>query len=148
MHSDLLAEGKPIWTIVRNGQQTHNICFRIYFYDKKIYSWYTLNETARGQRLCVSLVTKLCFYNPMDCSPPGSSDHGISKQEYWSGLPFPFPGNPPDQGIKLVSPALAGRFFAADPPMATWSLIRVSSWSYFIHWPCMAFIVLLSYQTL
>ena len=42
--------------------------------------------------------------NPMDCSPPGSSVHGFSGQEYWSGLPFPSPGNLPDPGIKPVSP--------------------------------------------
>ena len=29
------------------------------------------------------------FCDPMDCSPPGSSVHEISQQEYWSGLPFP-----------------------------------------------------------
>ena len=37
-----------------------------------------------------------------------------SRQEYWSELPFPIPGDLPDPGIKLaslVSPALAGRFF-------------------------------------
>ena len=30
--------------------------------------------------------------DPMDCSLPGSSIHGISRQEYWSGLPLPSPG--------------------------------------------------------
>ena len=30
--------------------------------------------------------------DPMDCSQPGSSVHGFSRQEYWSGLPFPSPG--------------------------------------------------------
>ena len=38
----------------------------------------------------------------------------FSRQEYWSGLPFPTPGDLPDAGIEpasLVSPALAGRFF-------------------------------------
>ena len=30
---------------------------------------------------------------------------GISKQQYWSGLPFPFPGNLPDPGIEPMSPA-------------------------------------------
>ena len=30
--------------------------------------------------------------DPMDCSLPGSSVHGFSRQEYWSGLPFPSPG--------------------------------------------------------
>ena len=45
------------------------------------------------------------FYNPMHCSPPGSSLHGILRQEYWSGLPFPSPGELPDPGIKTASPA-------------------------------------------
>ncbi|ELR60425.1 hypothetical protein M91_18992, partial [Bos mutus] len=39
---------------------------------------------------------------------------GFPRQEYWSGLPFPTPGDLPDPGIKpasLVSPALAGGFF-------------------------------------
>ena len=40
---------------------------------------------------------------------------GFSRQEYWSGLPFPLPGDLPNPGIKpvfLESPASAGRFFA------------------------------------
>ena len=44
---------------------------------------------------------------------------GFPRQEYWSGLPFPFPGDLSDSGIELVSPsgdhALAGRFFATEP---------------------------------
>ena len=39
---------------------------------------------------------------------------GFSRQEYWSGLPFPPPGDPPDPGIKPVSPALAGGFFTTE----------------------------------
>ena len=41
----------------------------------------------------------------MDCSPPGSSVHGISREEYWSGLLFPPPGDRPDPGIEPTSPA-------------------------------------------
>ena len=44
-----------------------------------------------------------------------------SRQEYWSGLPFPPPGDFPDPGIEPESPALAGRFFTTEPtgkPMA------------------------------
>ena len=37
--------------------------------------------------------------DPMDCSPLGSSVHGISRQEDWSGLPFPSPGDLPDPGV-------------------------------------------------
>ena len=42
----------------------------------------------------------------------------FSRREYWSGLPFPTPGDLPDPGIEpvsLVSPALAGGFFTSEP---------------------------------
>ena len=41
---------------------------------------------------------------------------GFSRQEFWSGLPFPLPGDLPDPGIELTSPALTGRFFTTEPP--------------------------------
>ena len=40
---------------------------------------------------------------------------GLPRQEYWSGLPFPSPGDLPYPGIKLVSPALAGGFLTSEP---------------------------------
>jgi len=40
---------------------------------------------------------------------------GFSRQEYWSGLPFPSPGDLPGPGIEIASPALAGRFFITEP---------------------------------
>ena len=40
---------------------------------------------------------------------------GFCRQEYCSGFSFPPPGDPPNPGIKPVSPALAGRFFTAEP---------------------------------
>jgi len=47
---------------------------------------------------------------------------GFSRQEYWSGLPCPSPGNYPDSEIKLASlesPALGGRFFTVS---AAWEI--------------------------
>ena len=41
---------------------------------------------------------------------------GFSKQEYWSGLPFPPPEDLPNPRTKTISPALAGRFFTTEPP--------------------------------
>ena len=38
------------------------------------------------------------------------------RQEYWSGLPFPSPGDLPLPGTEPVSSALAGGFFTAEPP--------------------------------
>ena len=40
----------------------------------------------------------------------------FSKQEYWSGLPSPPPGDLPNPEIAPASPALAGRFFTTEPP--------------------------------
>ena len=43
----------------------------------------------------------------------------LSRQEYWSGLPFPPPGDCPNPGIEPTAtetPALAGRFFTTEPP--------------------------------
>ena len=48
------------------------------------------------------------------CQAPLSM--GFLRQEYWSGVPFPSPGDLPRSGIELVSPAVAGRFFTIDPP--------------------------------
>ena len=67
------------------------------------------------------LVAQPCqiLCDPMDCSPPGFSALGFSRQEYWSGLPFPSPGNPPDAGIEprsLPPPALADGSFTTGPP--------------------------------
>ena len=45
---------------------------------------------------------------------------GFSRQEYWSALPFPPPGDVSNPGIKPTSPALAGGFFTTElPPPAS-----------------------------
>ena len=46
----------------------------------------------------------------------GPLSTGFPRQEYWSGLLFPSPGDPPDPGIEPVFPALAGGFFIIEPP--------------------------------
>ena len=54
---------------------------------------------------------------------------GFSRQQYWSGLPFPIPGGLPDPGIKrssIVSPALAGRFFTTEQPGNPYSFTKCS----------------------
>ena len=44
--------------------------------------------------------------NPMDCSLPAPPSMGFSRQEYWSGLPFPSPRDLPNPGVEPGSPAL------------------------------------------
>ena len=41
---------------------------------------------------------------------------GLSRQEYWSALPFPSPGDLPNPGTEPTSPALAGGFITTEPP--------------------------------
>ena len=52
---------------------------------------------------------------------------GFPRQEYWSGLPFPPPGDFPNLRIKPVSPvspALAGRFFTTEPTLLLFQIIQ------------------------
>ena len=48
-------------------------------------------KTACVPACMLSWFSRVWLLWPMDCSPPGSSVHGIFKKEYWSGLPFPSP---------------------------------------------------------
>ena len=41
---------------------------------------------------------------------------GFPRQEYWSGLPLPSPGDLPDPGIEPTYPALTGELFTTEPP--------------------------------
>ena len=45
---------------------------------------------------------------------------GFSRQEYWSGLPFPPPGDLPDPGIEPRSPALQADTLTSEPPGKPW----------------------------
>ena len=68
-------------------------------------------STWLRQHKCVCMLAQSCLtlFDPMDCGLPGSSVHGILQQEYWSGLPFPSPGNLLNPGNVPTSPMLADR---------------------------------------
>ena len=53
---------------------------------------------------CLVAQSCLTLCDPMDCSSPGSSVHGILQARILEWLPFPLPGDLPDPGIKPVSP--------------------------------------------
>ena len=65
-----------------------------------------------------SSVAQLCpsLCNPMDCAHQAPLSLGFSRQEGWSGLPFPSLGDLYHPGIELASPALAGGFLTTEPP--------------------------------
>ena len=67
----------------------------------------------------VCLVTKLhltFFATSWTVASQAPLSMGFPRQEYWSGLSFPSPGDLPNPGIELASPELAGRFFTTELP--------------------------------
>ena len=68
--------------------------------------------------LCLVLSHSVVSNSLWPCGPQPSRflcPWAFSRQEYWSGLSFPFPGALPDPGIEPVSPALAGGCFTPGP---------------------------------
>ena len=70
--------------------------------------------------------------DPMDCSPSGSSAHGIFQQEYWSGLPCLPPGDLLDPAIEPRSPALQADSLPSESPGKSQDGISISLITY---WP-------------
>ena len=62
----------------------------------------------------VALVTKSCLTLCDSIAHLAPQPMGLSRQEYWSGLPFLSPGDLPDSGIETASPALEDGFFATE----------------------------------
>ena len=54
--------------------------------------------------------------SPMDCSLPGSSNHGIFQARVLEWLPFPSPGDLIDTGFEPMSPALQADALPSEPP--------------------------------
>ena len=92
----------------------------LYFEAKSKWDfWYRGYLTWNGKRHTMPCSVGPTLCDPMDCSPPGSSVHGLSQAKYWSGLPCPPPGDLPDPGIDPrcpVSPVLTGGCFPSAPP--------------------------------
>ena len=68
---------------------------------------------------CCCLVPKSClnsFVTPWIVVCQSFLSTGFSRQEYWSGLPFPPPGHLPNPEIKPAPPALTGVLFTTEPP--------------------------------
>ena len=98
--------------------------------------------------LCMRAQLCLTLCNPMGCSPPGSSVLRFSRQESWSGLPFPPPGDLPDPEIEPMSPmspAFTGSFCTTEPSrgpkLDQWQISRIS----YLRYCCL--IVIYSWET-
>ena len=68
-----------------------------------------------AMRVCV-LSSVLLFATPWSAACQGHLSTGFPRQEHWSGLPFPPPGDLPDPAIELRSPALQTETLLSEPP--------------------------------
>ena len=88
--------------------------------------WILVTTVCRGSQ---PLVIANSFATPQTVAHQAPLSMGFSRQEYWSGLPFPSPGELPDPGIEPASPALQADSLPSDPlgklthskcPLKTW----------------------------
>ena len=77
-----------------------------------------------AQVLVTQLSPTLC--KAMDCSPPGYLSMGLPRQEYWSELPVPSPGDLSNPGIEPRSPTLQADSLLPEPPKKSLFLIIVA----------------------
>ena len=78
--------------------------------------WFTWHLSASSVATC--FVTQSCpiLCNPMDCSPPGSSAHGILQAQILEWVAISFSRDLPNPGIEPKSPALQADYLPSKPP--------------------------------
>ena len=84
------------------------LLFKIFVYHLHIF-W--IPDWVVKLLSCVQL-----FAKPWTAAYQTSPSMGFSRQEYWSGLPFPSPGDLPDPGIELGFPSLEADALTSEPP--------------------------------
>ena len=84
-----------------------------------------------------SEVAQLCptLSDPMDCSPPGSPAPGFSRQEHWSGLPFPSPMHESESEVAQLCPTLSGPMDYSLPGSSVHGISQagVLEWGAIVH---------------
>ena len=78
-----------------------------------LHRWNTLRSHVH---MCQSLSCVQLFATPWTVSHQTASSKGFSRQEYWSGKPFPYPGDLLDPGIELWSPVLQADSLPSETP--------------------------------
>ena len=82
-----------------------------------------VTHTLVPRGLCVCMFSGVqLFCDPMDCSPPGSSVHGISQARILAWVAISYSRGSCRPGIEPTSPALAVRFFTWESLQGVWSI--------------------------
>ena len=75
------------------------------------------NSPAMQEKVKVKSLSRVrLFVTPWTAASQAPPSMGFSRQEYWSELPFPSPGDLPDPGIEPRSPALQADTLTSEPP--------------------------------
>ena len=94
-------------------------CQQLWFWVSSLKNYERISSVVLSHLCvcCAQLLSRVQLFAPLwtvvSQVPPSMV---FSRQEYWSGLPFPPPGDLPDPGIEPTSSALAGGFFTTVPP--------------------------------
>ena len=79
--------------------------------------FFTTKLSGKPMKVKVKSLSRVrLFVTPWTVAHQAPPFMGFSRQEYWSGLPFPSPGDLPDPGIKPRSPALQADALTSEPP--------------------------------
>ena len=90
-------------------------------FQARVLEWGAITFSIKSLS-CVQL-----FGIPWTVAHQAPPSMGFSRQEYWSGLPFPSPGNLPDPGIKPKSPTLQADALTSESPGMYKFILRVAS---------------------
>ena len=92
-----------MWSLLRPSIESVSPALACRFFIAETCKWKSLSCVWR-------------FATPRTVAYQAPQSMGFSRQEYWSGLPFPSPGDLPDPGIKPRSPTLQGDALPSEPP--------------------------------
>ena len=83
---------------------------------REMHTWSLRDDKELGTLCCLPFQLRPTLLRPHGLHPARLFCRGFSRQESWSGLSFPTPGDLPDPGMEPVFPAWAGGFFTAGLP--------------------------------
>ena len=123
----LLKTASPRWHLPEHdSSQLLLFCLWIYADTVPLLKMPFLALFLKHLKVKVKLLSCPTFCDPVDCNRQAPPSMGFSRQEYWSGLPLSFPGDLPDTGIELRSPALQANSLPSEPPGNTYSLLNTA----------------------
>ena len=109
---------------------------------------YAFSRTVRNVKVNVKLLSRVrLFVTPWTVAHQAPPSMGFSRQEYWSGLPFPSPGDLPNSGIEPRSPSMQADTLTSEPILVNSNIcyceivINTQTWSVGFHQPAATFII-------